>query len=243
MSIFRLKQFAIKQEQSALKVGTDSTILGAYAANSDIHNVQRILDVGTGTGIIALMVAQTYQTALIDAIEIDTLSSEEATENFEQSRWSNRLTLFNEDYSQFNPSHRYELIISNPPYFTETHYNSCDRETVAKHMQSLPPEVFFNQSKKLLNTTDNSRIITITASSAIERFRKAANKASLFAEKEIYIHPQKGANTHRIISVWQHNEVETMVEHIDILDGKGRHDYSPEVSRLLSPYLIILPDI
>lgn len=243
MSIFRLKQFEVKQEKSALKVGTDSTLLGAYVANSDIHNVQRILDVGTGTGIIALMVAQTYHYALIDAIEIDTLSAEEAAENFRLSPWDKRLSVFQENYTRFDSNNHYELIISNPPYFTDTHYNNSDRETIAKHMQSLPPEEFFIQSKKLLSPSDSSRIFTITASSAIDRFIQAANAASLFAEKQVHIHPHKGADTHRIISVWQHNEVAPVVEHLDILDGKGRHDYTPEVTKLLSPYLIILPDM
>lgn len=239
-SIFRLKQFTIRQEKSALKVGTDSTLLGAFVAQLHLRDVSKILDVGTGTGIIALMLAQKYTSASIDAVEIDLLSAEEAHENFHASPWSHRLTSYYEDFIQFNPPNKYQIIVSNPPYFTETHHNESDRQTLAKHMQSLLPESFFQRCDALL-ADEHSSIITIIATTALERFVLAASLSQLYPTTHTFIHPRKESQPNRVITIWQRHNSTPTIHHLNILIGDGRHDYSPECTQLLSPYLTILP--
>lgn len=238
--IFRLKQFSVQQNQSALKVGTDSTLLGAYVAHEAYPDIRQILDVGTGTGIIALMLAQQYHDAEIDAIEMDPLSAEEAEINFRNSPWSDRLNIHQADFMRYETSKRYQLIVCNPPYFTDTHSNSDERETVAKHMQSLPPEEFFSHCNTLLSDEENSKIITIISHSALQRFTKAAAQAQLYPHTQINVHPRLNQPTHRVITVWQRERVETIEHPLSIYAGTGRHDYTPEFATLLRPYLIIL---
>lgn len=237
---FRLKQFSVQQNQSALKVGTDSTLLGAYVAHEAYPDIRQILDVGTGTGIIALMLAQQYHEANIDAIEIDPLSAQEAGENFRSSPWGNRLHIHEGDFLKYETSKKYQLIICNPPYYTETHNNINQRETVAKHMQSLPPEEFFSHCNTLLSDEENSKIITIISHSALQRFTKAAAQAQLYPHTQINVHPRLNQPTHRVITVWQRERVETIEHPLSIYAGTGRHDYTPEFATLLRPYLIIL---
>ena len=113
---FEFKQFRIEQQKSAMKVGTDGVLLGSW---TPVKNARRILDVGTGTGIVALMLAQRSK-AQIDAVEIDSLAATEAKFNFDQSVWKHRLRVHNIEFQSFASasSQKYDLIVSNPPFFT-----------------------------------------------------------------------------------------------------------------------------
>lgn len=241
MSLFRLKQFSVRQQQAALKIGTDSTLLGAYVSQLPLEGIRSILDVGTGTGIVALMVAQNCPNTMIDAIEIDPSSAEEADHNFRSSPWKDRLAVICDNFILHPFQNQYQLIISNPPYFTDTHTTECNRSTTAKHMQSLPPELFFQKCDQLLHHEPQSAIITITATSAIERFIHSAKNASFHPYHHLYIHPVKGKEPKRVITIWKRSDQEPTIEHLDILIGPGRHDYSPECTELLRPYLTIFP--
>ena len=118
-SWFQFKQFKVEQGKTAMKVGTDGVLLGAWASVGDAKN---ILDVGTGTGLIALMLAQRNQNAEISAIDIDRNAVEQAAENAEQSPWSGRISIFESDYNHFRVgvSCLFDLIVSNPPYFEQS---------------------------------------------------------------------------------------------------------------------------
>src|SRR5664280_2075596 len=115
---FEFKQFRVEQSKAAMKVGTDGVILGAWTS---VDNASRILDVGTGTGLIALMLAQ-RSNAAIDAVEIDDDAYCEAKFNFEQSPWKERLKIFHSDFNAFSKEygHQYDLIVSNPPFFIDS---------------------------------------------------------------------------------------------------------------------------
>jgi tRNA1Val (adenine37-N6)-methyltransferase len=117
MSLFKFKEFSINQDRCAQKIGTDGVLLGAWTSS---HQQPRtILDVGAGTGVISLMLAQRYPQATIEALEIDVDSFEQATENFEDSPWGNRLFCFHAEFQEFyqEVEQRYDLIISNPPFY------------------------------------------------------------------------------------------------------------------------------
>jgi tRNA1Val (adenine37-N6)-methyltransferase len=148
---FRFKQFVVRQDKCAMKVGTDGVLLGAWVP---CNNAQTILDVGAGTGLIALMMAQKCQSADIDAIDIDAVAYRQAKENFEYSPWPSRLHSFHESLQEFSATRsvKYDLIVSNPPYFMDAHPAPSEARNVARHMdESLSISELCSGVKKLLS--------------------------------------------------------------------------------------------
>jgi tRNA1Val (adenine37-N6)-methyltransferase len=146
---FHFKQFIVKQDRCAMKVGTDGVLLGSWVNPEKATN---ILDIGTGTGLIALMLAQRSQ-AQIDAIDIDADATVQAEENFDISPWKKRLHARHvslQEFTAHNPG-RYDLIVSNPPYFLGAHPAPSEARNIARHMdESLSIEELAECVKKLL---------------------------------------------------------------------------------------------
>lgn len=132
---FRFKQFTLRNRDSALKLGTDAVLLGA--SMSLYSTDRRALDIGTGTGVIALMAAQRSPNLYIDAIEIDELSAQEARYNFVQSPWSDRLRVECIALQDYYPTYYYDLIFSNPPYYDNSLRNLDHRQSNARHEENL----------------------------------------------------------------------------------------------------------
>lgn len=132
-SCFRFKQFTVVNERSAQKVGTDGVLLGAWVSLTG--GERRILDAGTGTGVIALMLAQRHPSALITGIDIDLPSVEEASLNFSSSPWSGRLSAGQADFREYAGS--FDLVVSNPPFFVNSLKNPSQRRAVARHDETL----------------------------------------------------------------------------------------------------------
>ena len=125
--MFRCKQFSVKQDKCAMKVNTDSLILGSWAQPKA---AKRILDVGTGSGILALMLAQQSEPdSHVFAIELDEAAAQQAAENFENSQWRDRLTLKHENLVAYTPNAPFDVIVSNPPYFEPPSQTSRAFET------------------------------------------------------------------------------------------------------------------
>lgn len=158
-SIFHFKEFKVKQDQCAMKVGTDGVLLGAWA-NID-SNVNSILDIGTGTGLIALQMAQRSNAETIDALEIEPKAFEQAVENFENSPWGDRLFCYHASLQEFvdEIDEKYDLIISNPPYFNDT-YKDLDKErALARHTQDLSFKDLLEGVSKLLTADGTAAFI------------------------------------------------------------------------------------
>lgn len=151
MSDFRFKQFRVKNEDSPMKVGTDGVLLGAAIRLTGQE--RRILDIGTGTGVIALMLAQRCESAVIVGVEIDPDAAREANFNFKRSQWANRLELnacsLNE-YDANSVEKRFDLIVSNPPYFDGSLLNPDSRRSIARHTVSLSCRELLDFSKRHL---------------------------------------------------------------------------------------------
>ena len=147
---FRFKQFTVRQGGAAMKVGVDSVLLGAWA---DAGNAVRILDVGAGTGLLSLMMAQRYPDVLIDAVEIDHEAYRQACENVFNSMWNHRIRVVCDDFFHYTEHcpFRYDLIISNPPYFTASLKPIDGKRHVARHNDSLPHRRLLAESAKLLH--------------------------------------------------------------------------------------------
>ena len=163
-----------------MKVGTDGVLLGAWVIPG---NASRILDIGTGTGLIALMVAQRSD-AIIDAIDIDGDATRQAEENFKLSPWKNRIHAINESLQQFtaHTPHRYDLIVSNPPYFMGAHPAPSEARNVARHMdESLSIEELAGCVKKLL--TPAGKFYVILPFMEGMKFMEYAGLQGLFANR------------------------------------------------------------
>ena len=132
---FDFKFFSIKHEQSAMKVGTDGVLLGAWANPKSYPN--QILDVGTGTGLVAIMLAQRFTRSQIHAIDIDKASIEEAMFNAQSSSWSKRLNIQHSALQDYNASNKYDLIVSNPPYFRNSTHAQDLARAIARNNDSL----------------------------------------------------------------------------------------------------------
>ncbi|MBL7938637.1 MAG: methyltransferase [Flavobacteriales bacterium] len=131
---FRFKQFTIEQDRCALKVGTDGVLFGAWV---NYRGAERILDIGTGTGVLALIAAQRAPNASIDAVEIDDASAEQAAENAAASPWSDRVRVHRMDVRRMNASEPFDLILCNPPYYAGYSPAADERVGVAKHSDEL----------------------------------------------------------------------------------------------------------
>ena len=132
--MFRFKQFTVCDERSAMKIGTDGVLVGAWA---DVEDDWRILDVGTGTGLIALMLAQRNASAKIVGIDISHEAVEEARDNFSRSPWATRLSAIEGDVCGFEGSEKFDHIVSNPPYFVDSLHSPDALRTMARHTSSL----------------------------------------------------------------------------------------------------------
>lgn len=155
--LFQFKRFSVAHDRSTHKIGTDGVLLGAWA---DISNVQYILDVGTGTGVIALMMAQrTAGTVLIDAVEIEKEDSEQALQNVLQSPWASRINVHHTAIQNFFSSRQYDLVISNPPYFINSWKPPEKKRSQARHTHELSFDELLSAASRLLAPTGRLAVI------------------------------------------------------------------------------------
>lgn len=153
---FDFKQFSIYHDRSTMKVGTDGVLLGAW---TDITQAKRILDVGTGSGVIALMLAQRTQEGIhIDAIDISPTDCEQARENATRSPWPNKIAVHNKSLQQFE-SKPYDLVISNPPYFINSYKPPTLNRANARHTETLEHRELLTHAKRLLTNTGKLAVV------------------------------------------------------------------------------------
>lgn len=159
-----------------MKVGTDGVLLGAWA---NVNGAKTVLDIGTGTGLIALMIAQRNLVAKIDAIEIDEKSFQEARFNITQSNWSNRITILHGKIQEYFVDKKYDLIISNPPFFTAGTLSPNKNRHQARHNAALSQNELLNAVKRLLKETGRFCMILPV--------QEGAELTDLAVEKELYV--------------------------------------------------------
>ena len=167
--MFRFKQFTVCDERSAMKIGTDGVLLGAWA---DIEGDSRILDVGTGTGLIALMLAQRNASAEIVGVDISHEAIEEARNNFLNSPWAKRLSVTEGDVCSFESNEKFDHIVSNPPYFVDSLHSPDSLRTMARHTSSLKFEDLVTSAVRLLRP--GGRLSVILPTECTMQFRFAA---------------------------------------------------------------------
>lgn len=178
---FQFKQFHIDDDRCAMKVGTDGVLLGAW---TNVNHAKRILDIGTGSGLIALMLAQrTSDDILIDAVEIGEEDMLQAKANVEKSVWSKRITVHRSAIQNFQSHHLYDLIVSNPPYFINSLVPPSDKRATARHTPSLTFEELITAVLRLL-TPDGRFAVVLPVKEGNDFVAKAQFKG-LYCQKQL----------------------------------------------------------
>lgn len=204
ISKFKFKKFSVSHHRSSMKVGVDGVLIGCWA---DVDGASNILDVGTGCGLIALMMAQRCQGAKVTGIEIDQSSAEEASENVADSEWSERIRIilgnFPEDLDLAECG-KFDFIISNPPYFDSGVSDIITRRERARHQGGLSPSVLLRESKHILSHKGRVAIVVPTEiSSALEEEAKTLGYRLM---KKCLVRGHKDAPYKRSLLQWIYSQ-------------------------------------
>jgi tRNA1Val (adenine37-N6)-methyltransferase len=231
---FQFKQFRIVQERSAMKVGMDGVLLGAWAKTS---GAKRMLDIGSGTGLIALMLAQKNALSEIDAIEIDREACEEAVLNVQQSDWSDRINLHCQSFQKFvaEAESKYDLIVSNPPFFGNGVKAPDETRAQARHADALPLEVLISGATKLLN--ENGRIALVLPVGQLQNVENLANINGLFLARLCRVKPNPVKPDFRILVELAKEQVAFQEENL-MIEFEKHHDYTPEYRELTKDFYL-----
>lgn len=235
MSKFQFKQFSVEQERCAMKIGTDGVLLGAWTPIE--NNPFSILDIGTGTGIIALMLAQRSTAQQIDALEIDDEAYEQATDNFENSRWNDRLFCFHAGLDEFveEPEDEYDLIVSNPPFYTEDYKSENKQRDLARFTDALPFEDLIEAAALLLSEIGIfSVIITFKEE---EKFIALANEHQLYPIKITRVKGTPTTETKRSLLAFSRNKNNPILSD-ELIIETARHIYTPEYIDLTKDFYL-----
>ena len=233
---FIFKQFEVQQDRCAMKIGTDGVLLGAWA---DIpENTNSILDIGTGTGVIALMMAQRSSAQLIDALEIDENAYEQAVENFEQSDWGDRLFCYHAEFDEFveemQDEEKYDLIISNPPFYSSDYKTTSEERDIARFQDALPFNLLLEGSTYLLS--EKGKLAVIIPKNQEENFLDIAKNFGLFPEKITYVKGSPTAEIKRCLILLNINPTKTAKD--ELIIEHDRHQYTKEYKNLVSPFYL-----
>ena len=192
MSVFKFKEFSIVQSKSAMKVGTDGVLLGSWV---NCQSAKKILDIGAGTGLISLMLAQRNNECNITAVEIDKETSEEANININNSKWRDRISIINININNFITSDKFDFIVSNPPYFPANF--SKNKRAIARHTNLLSFQDLIRTTVKLLSSKGIFAVILPKIAEAI--FCKTANANKLFLIRICQVKGQKSSDIKRVL--------------------------------------------
>lgn len=238
---FQFKQFLVKQDRCAMKVGTDGVLLGAWAEGG-----QRVLDIGTGTGLIALMMAQRFPEAVIDAIDIDLDAVEQARENVFASPFADRITVVNCALQDYVPAHLhtvfpveddvrqmgvYDAIVCNPPFFVDSLKNPDKKRAIARHTDSLPFRLLMKRVASLL-TADGicSLVLPVEVKYVVE---DEALIYGLSKVKEVYIKTKLNKLAKRCLVAFSHTRTTgCQTENVCLMDcDNGRSEWYQNLTK------------
>ena len=233
---FQFKQFTVQQENCAMKVCTDACLFGAYVADQvKTKAAATILDIGTGTGLLSLMLAQKVP-AMIYTVEIDEAASQQAKENFQQSPWKERLTLFNADVLQLFTEKQFDCIISNPPFFENDLKSSDKNKNAAKHDTALTLEQLLATVLKLLN--DDGSFAVLLPYHRVEECILSAEKIGLYLNKKVLVKQTEKHEYFRGILFFSRLQSSFAEEEISIKTDNDK--YSMRFAELLKDYYLYL---
>jgi tRNA1Val (adenine37-N6)-methyltransferase len=229
---FQFKQFIIHQDQCAMKVCTDSCLFGAYV---EPGNAAKILDIGTGTGLLALMLAQ-KSSAFIDAVEIEPKAAIQAQNNFTASPWKDRLKIHESSIQDFNSSASYDLIICNPPFYSQSLKSDQQEINLAYHSEALNQNALIFSVKKLLKET--GKFYLLLPSYEARLFTEKAKEEKMYPLEIVTIRDRKNSRELRNIICFTFSEEK--VKEKEIILKKDDNNYTNEFIALLKEYYFSL---
>jgi tRNA1Val (adenine37-N6)-methyltransferase len=230
---FRFKQFTILQEHAAMRVGTDGVLLGTWAT---VDGVLSILDIGTGTGVIALMLAQ-RSIATIDAIDIEEGAIADARLNFSNSPWVGRLNLFHTSLQDFQTTKKYNCIVCNPPFFNNSLPSTSEKQKLARHATSLTfPELIKGVAGRL---NPSGHFSLILPSEEENNFIALAANSGLFLNEITRVIPRPGFTPVRVLMEFSFTWSEVCESEL-VLETNTRHEYTPEAVKLFKDFYLKL---
>ena len=235
MSIFQFKQFNINQDKTAMKVGTDGVLLGAWAPIAS--PIYSILDIGAGTGLIALMLAQRCNAEQIDAIEIDDNAYLQCVENFDQSPWTERLFCYHAGLDELieDPEDEYDLIVCNPPFYSEDYKAPDESRNTARFQDSLPFVELVEAADLLLS--ENGILAVIIPFKEEENFIKIAQQFELYPQKITRVKGTPEAEIKRSLMSFSRDENSTRA--IDeLIIEISRHNYTQDYTELTKEFYL-----
>ena len=216
-----------------MKIGTDGILLGAWV---NCQNCTYILDIGTGTGVIALMMAQRNENASIDAIEIDENSIKDASMNFNNSTWTNRLNLIHHDVTSFRTAKNYDLIVCNPPFFNNSLKPNDNSRALARHNDKLNiTEIAKFSTQKI---SDKGRVCLILPISSLDEVKLIFAKFQLELIRICFVKPKPHKQPHRILLEFGKQKQSLQKETITI-ENEGRHNYTEDYKNLTREFYTI----
>ena len=230
---FRFKQFLVEQDQCTMKVCTDACILGAWFADKKGNHIS-ILDIGSGTGLLMMMLAQ-KNNAEIDGIEIDLPSYKQSKLNLAGSPWKERLHLYPGDVRSFSFGKSYDFIISNPPFYEKDLRSPSARTNIARHSDELALDELMKACKRLLKTSGEFGLLM--PASRTQETEEAARAEGFYLSEKLCIRQTPAHAYFRVIFLFsRHEEKNTAVYELSIQDETGK--YTEEFRDLLRDYYL-----
>ncbi|MBU2949932.1 methyltransferase [Tamlana agarivorans] len=231
---FIFKQFKINQDQCAMKIGTDAVLLGAWASVN--QQPFSVLDIGSGTGVLALMIAQRCPAEVIDALEIDDKAYEQCVDNFEQSDWGDRLFCYHAALEEFvnEIEDQYDLIVCNPPFYSEDYKTNDDTRDLARFQDALPFEHLISGVSKLLS--ENGVFTVIIPYKEETRFIKLASQEKLYLNRTLHVKGNPSSEVKRSILEFSFRESGTKNSTLTI--ENQRHDYTEDYINLTKDFYL-----
>ena len=230
-SHFAFKEFIVRQDKCSMKLGTDSVLIGAWAQEP---KAKTILDIGTGTGVIALMLAQKTN-AFIDAIDISADACIQAKENFSHSKWSKRLSLYNSALQDYSPKIKYDLIVSNPPYFILPNTHKDKKGTQARYTHMLSFSELAEGVVRLLSETGRFCVILPIHEGAM--FTNEAEKRNLFLTNFVWVKTTSRKKfPKRILLDFSFTKKDPIEDSLLVIQSNNR--YTEEYKALVKDYFL-----
>ncbi len=233
--MFQFKQFSIQQDRCAMKVGTDGVLLGAWCPVD--HKPFSIVDLGTGTGVIALMLAQRCAAEQIDAVEIDEEAYEQAVDNFENSPWSDRLFCFHAGLDEFmeEPEDEYDLFVSNPPFYSEDFKTTHEQRDLARFQDAMPFEDLVEAADLLLS--ENGVFAVIIPFKEEERFIDLCATFELYPVRVTRVKGTPDTPIIRSLLAFKRYELSTLTADVLVIET-ARHQYTEDYIALTQDFYL-----
>ena len=233
---FKFKEFTLIQEVCAMKVCTDSCLFGAWVTSRiPVKGIHHILDIGTGTGLLSLMLVQKYQESKCDAIEIDKEAFEEASRNFENSRWKDKFSVFNMDFLSFQSEDKYDLIVCNPPFYEKQLISPDKKKNAAMHSTDFSIENLFSHTRSLIG--ENGNLTCLIPWNRTNETIESAENNGWYKKEVCYVKQTTQHNYFRTMIIFSSKPSENNIAELSI---KDKDSYTPEFIKLLKDYYLFL---